>query len=138
MTTVSDRSKLTLNLFAFIGTIACCAGTVAFGAWRVSRDIAEFKNGISLANTQILTEMNTANAQLVQKLNEASATADRRFSDLERRISDRERNENRYLTLDAAAENALRLALANPGTRVPDPKTPGQFFQVDALPKLAQ
>jgi len=34
-------------------------------------------------------------------------------------------------TLTQASEQALRHAIANPGIRVPDPRSPGLFFQVD-------
>lgn len=37
---------------------------------------------------------------------------------------------DRY-TLSAASENALRMAIENPGTRVPDPRDPAKVFVVD-------
>ena len=33
-------------------------------------------------------------------------------------------------TMAQGAEQALRLAMENPGIRVPDPRNPGQFFEV--------
>lgn len=37
---------------------------------------------------------------------------------------------NQY-TISQAAENALRMAIANPGMRVPDPRNPGQILVVE-------
>ena len=34
------------------------------------------------------------------------------------------------MSMAKASENALRMAMANPGVRVPDPRNPGQFFEV--------
>jgi len=38
--------------------------------------------------------------------------------------------ENDRYTLTMASENALREAMANPGLSVPDPRHPGEYFQV--------
>lgn len=44
--------------------------------------------------------------------------------DLDKVLNDR-------FTLTAASEQALRHAILNPGVKVPDPRNPGKFFQVE-------
>lgn len=41
--------------------------------------------------------------------------------------------ESEKYTLSMACENALRMALANPGVRVPDPRVPGNLIVSDGV-----
>lgn len=54
----------------------------------------------------------------------------RRLSAFEARLTDVEKD--RY-TVSAACEHALRLAIENPGLRVPDPRKPGEVIQVKGV-----
>ena len=49
------------------------------------------------------------------------------ISDLRRDVS---KLGSEQFTVSMASEYALRDAIANPGRRVPDPRNPGQFFEV--------
>ena len=50
---------------------------------------------------------------------------DKRLETIEAKDADR-------YTLTAASEDALRTAIHNPGLKVPDPRRPGQVFEVSA------
>lgn len=49
------------------------------------------------------------------------------LTDFNRRLSEQENN---TLTIPMAAEHALRMAIANPGMKVPDPRDPNILIEV--------
>jgi hypothetical protein len=60
------------------------------------------------------------------KLNEFEV----KISNLSDRVASSEAKESGVYTLAAASEQALRMAIENPGMRVPDPRDPQRIIEV--------
>lgn len=118
--TISETTHFSVPFLWAAGSFFSCLCTVGAGAWFVRGAIGRFQRSIEDKISKVSTNVSRGQDDVNQQL-----------KDIDRRLRESETKTQLFVTLDAAAEVAARMAIANPGLRVPDPKNAGQVICVE-------
>lgn len=113
--TIGENTRIKLGWVA--GIIGTIVGVVGTGAWLFATD-----------RTTVLSKINSHSTDIT-KLQEQAIKELAAISDMQSQI--KSILDERF-TISMAAEQALRHAMENPGTRVPDPRDPRQILKVES------